>query len=131
MATEAYVPVIECEEREFPQGGAQWSSEVRAELALAPDGWTLPRRSQGELTRWGWTHGYDASTGSTWIYGEMNDGYGQSPPGSNVAADVVLGAGCDETGRLWQTLVSNVEPLHGEHRVVWWTDRGEYGRAEA
>ncbi len=120
VATESYAPRIECEERELPSGGpAQWSSEATAELALAPDGWSLPSRSQGERTRWGWTHGYDASSGNTWIYGEMQRKQGESPSGSNAQPDVWLSVGCAESGELRLLLSSDVEPLHGEHAVVW------------
>lgn len=130
VATESYAPRIECEPRELPQGGAQWASDIAAELAVAPDGWSLPRRSQGERTRWGWTHGYDASGGNAWIYGEMRGKDGQSPVGANAPPDVWLSISCPESGQLRLSLLSDVEPLHGEHAVVWWTDRGEYRRAE-
>lgn len=129
LATEAYIPQIHCQQRELPQGTEAWSSDVAAELAVAPEGWTLPARSQGERTRWNWTHGYEAGSGRTWIFGEMKRGDGESPRGSNASPDVFLSVGC-ASGEFWLSIVSDVEPLHGEHSVVWWTDRGEYRRAE-
>lgn len=130
VTTEAYVPQIRCEQRELPRGGEQWSSEITAELAVAPDGWSLPTRSQGERTRWGWTHGYNASSGDTWIYGEMKRTEGRSPAGSTAPPNVYLSVGCSTRG-LWLSLASDVDPLHGRHAVVWWTDASEYRRAES
>ena len=130
VLTEAYVPTIRCEERELPAGdGTQWTGPEIAEPAVAPEDWSLPTRSV-RSTRWGWTHEYDASTGLSWVYGEMSRVQGQSPPGANSAADVILSVVCAETGDLHLSLVSDVAPLEGAHSVVWWTDRGEYRHVE-
>jgi hypothetical protein len=130
VATEAYTPQISCEERELPQGGDRWSSEVTAAIEAAPEGWSPPDRSQSERTRWGWTHAYDASSGNTLIFGKMKRQDGRSPTGSNAGPDVWLSAECVGAGDLRLSLVSDVAPLHGEHAVIWWTDRAEYRRAE-
>ncbi len=129
VAAEAYVPQIKCEERELPSSGpAQWSSEAAAEIALAPDGWSLPTRSL-RLTRWGWAHEYDASTGETYIAGEMRRKLGQSPT-PDTQPVVHLSVACSESGELHLGLLSDVAMLDGTHAVVWWTDRSEYRRAE-
>lgn len=129
VAAEAYVPQIECEERELPSSGpARWSSEAAAEIALAPDGWSLPTRSL-RLTRWGWMHGYDASTGQTFIAGDMRRKQGQSP--TPVTQPVVqLSIACSKSGELHLGVLSDVAPLEGTHAIVWWTDHSEYRRAE-
>ena len=129
VAAEAYVPRIECEERELPTGGpAEWSSDAMPELAVAPDDWSLPTRSL-RLTRWRWAHEYDAATGETYIYGEMRRKQGQSPTGGTQPV-VYLSVACSESGTLHLGILSDVAPLDGSHSVVWWTNRNEYRRAE-
>lgn len=128
VLTEAYVPSIHCEERELPAGdtGAQWSSERLAELAVAPDGWSLPARSV-RSTRWGWVHEYDASSGLTYVYGEMSRVRDQS---GSTSAEVYLSVVCDVAGKLHASIVSDVAPVDSAHSVVWWTDYGRYRHAE-
>ena len=122
VETEAFVPQIHCEIRELPQDeGARWSSDRTAELAVAPDEWSSPARSI-RSTRWGWVHEYDGSTGETYVYGEMKR--------TNTAAKIYLSVLCSESGALHLSIASDVAPLEGSHAVVWWTDRGEYRRAE-
>ena len=128
VAAEAYIPVISCTVRELPADDGLWSSEMTAELAVAPDDWTLPTRSIS-TTRWGWTHEYDAATGGTYVFGEMQRKQGASPT-TATEPDVYLSVICDVSGSLHLSLASDVAPLEGSHSVVWWTDRSEYRRAE-
>ena len=124
IETQSFVPSIHCEVRELPaDDGTRWSSERTPEFAAAPDGWSLPTRSI-RSTRWGWVHEYDASTGETYVYGKMKR------TDSNGTADIYLNAFCSASGALHLSLGSDVAPVAGSHSVVWWTDRGQYRRAE-
>lgn len=128
--TEAYVPSITCQERDLPSGdGDQWSSETTADIATAPDDWTLPERSIRQTTRCGWVHEYDASTGRSYVYGPMDRNDGHSPT-DKTQPDVYLSVGCSASGDLGLSLISDAAPLDGAHAIVWWTDRSQYRRAE-
>ena len=131
VAAEAYVPQIECEDRRAAhrRAGGVWSSDATAELAFAPDGWSLPTRSL-RLTRWGWAHEYDALDRSD-LHRRRDCGASRVsrqlpiPSPSSTSASPVPSPATLHVG-----VLSDVAPLEGTHAVVWWTDRSEYRRAE-